>query len=139
MVRGMAPGLLSIWSNGHFLTRAHLLSEVKKAMEQAGMEASNSNGHSFRIGAASTAAAHGVEDSLIKTLGRWESDAYQRYIKIPRDELAISDPTLTIENVVGVMENMAVDRWKQVWSRSGIIPHSQLEDIYQKYSSKEQR
>ena len=40
---------------------------------------------------ASTAAAHGMEDSLIKTLGRWESDAYQRYIryiKIPREELA---------------------------------------------------
>ena len=88
VVRGMAPGPLFIRSNGHFLTRTHFVAEVKKAMEQAGMEASNFNGHSFRIGAASTAAVHGMEDSLIKTLGRWESDAYQRYIKIPREELA---------------------------------------------------
>ena len=88
LVKGMAPGPLFIRSNGHFLTRTHFVSEVKKAMEQAGMEAPNFNGHSFRIGAASTAAAHGMEDSLIKTLGRWESDAYQRYIKIPREELA---------------------------------------------------
>ena len=62
--------------------------EVKRALELAGVEASNFNGHSFRIGAASTAAANGMEDSLIKTLGRWESDAYLRYIKIPREELA---------------------------------------------------
>jgi len=38
-------------------------------------------GHSFRIGAANTAAQCGMEDSLIKTLGRWESSAYVRYIR----------------------------------------------------------
>ena len=60
----------------------------QKALQLAGADASYFNGHSFRIGAASTAAANGMEDSLIKILGRWESDAYQRYIKIPRQELA---------------------------------------------------
>ena len=33
-------------------------------------------GHSFLIGAATTAATKGIEDSVIKTLGRWESVAY---------------------------------------------------------------
>lgn len=88
VVRGMAPGPLFIWDNGHFLTRTHFVAEVKKALELAGADASDFNGHSFRIGTASTAAANGMEDSLIKTLGRWESYAYQRYIKIPREELA---------------------------------------------------
>ena len=40
------------------------------------LEASEFAGHRFRIGAATTAAARGVEDSLIKTLGHWESSAY---------------------------------------------------------------
>ena len=51
----------------------------------------------------------------------------------------IPDPTLTIENIIGVMENVAADRRKDMWSRWGIIPHSQLEEIYQKYSDEEQR
>ena len=88
VVRGNTPGPLFTWSNGTFITRAQFVEEVKKALDIAGVDAANFNGHSFRIGAASTAAANGMEDSMIKTLGRWESEAYQRYIKIPREELA---------------------------------------------------
>ena len=37
--------------------------------------------HSFRRGAATMAAQCGIQDALIKTLVRWESSAYTRYIQ----------------------------------------------------------
>ena len=49
------------------------------------------------------------------------------------------EPTLTVENVVGVMEKVAVERRKDVWSEEDIVPDPHLEEIYQKYSSEEQR
>lgn len=51
-------------------------------------QTTNHLGHSFRIGVTMMAAALGIEDSLIKTLGRWESVAYQHYMKLPRKRLA---------------------------------------------------
>ena len=44
-----------------------------------------------------------------------------------------------MENVIGVMEKVAVERRKEVWSGWGIVPDPQLEEIYQKYSTEEQR
>ena len=35
------------------------------------------------------ATERGMEDSLIKILSRWESTAYQHYVKIPRECLMI--------------------------------------------------
>jgi hypothetical protein len=44
-----------------------------------------------------------------------------------------------VENVVGVMEKVAVERRKKVWSGWDIVPDPQLEEIYQKCSTEEQR
>ena len=52
------------------------MAAVRDALGRAGVECCQYCGHSFRIGAATTAAARGIEDSLIKTLGKWKSLAY---------------------------------------------------------------
>jgi hypothetical protein len=44
-----------------------------------------------------------------------------------------------VENVVGVLEKVAVERRKEVWYQLEIVPGPQLEQIYEKYSTEEQR
>ena len=71
-------GPLFCFENGEPLTRKNFVSSVKSSLSAAGMEHKNYNGHNFRIGAATTAAAKGMEDPLIKTLCRCESTAFLR-------------------------------------------------------------
>ncbi len=88
VVRGKSAGPLFRFIDGKPLTRQRLVTAVKVALEEAGVEPGQYSGHSFRIGAATTAAARGLEDSTVRTLGRWKSLAYLEYIKIPRAQLA---------------------------------------------------
>ena len=81
-LRGPLPGPLFCYADGRPLTRQLLSSTVQSILRSAGYPGSYS-GHSFRIGAATTVAARGIPDHLIKTLGRWSSDAYQLYIRTP--------------------------------------------------------
>ena len=80
---------LFVFKDGSYLTREHLVPHLRVGLRQAGLEADRYSGHSFRIGAATTAAQAGVKDSFIKMLGRWESAAYQHYVRTPRDQLAV--------------------------------------------------
>lgn len=65
-------------------TRSKFLSYLKQIMCKLGYNEENYSGHSFRIGAASSAAAANVEDHLIQTLGRWSSSCYTRYIHVEK-------------------------------------------------------
>ena len=88
IVRGKTEGPLFTFADGSYLTRQRLVDAVRQALEKAGLDPKKYSGHSFRIGAATAAAERGMEDSVIKTLGRWRSLAYLEYIKIPREQLA---------------------------------------------------
>ena len=87
-IRPTQDGPLFILEDGRFLSKDLLVQKLRQALSAGGIDSSSYSGHSFRIGAATTAAACGIEDSLIKILGRWSSTAYQRYIKVPAADLA---------------------------------------------------
>ena len=82
-IRPQVPGPLFVHSDGAPLTRTELVMEVRAALTGDGMDLSRYTGHSFRIGAASSAARAGLLDSLIQTLGRCKSSAFQWYIRTP--------------------------------------------------------
>ena len=89
MVRlGSEAGPFFLFTDSSFLTRNRLVQEVRAAFTCAGVDSSLYSGHSFRIGAATTAAKRKVPDSTIKMFGWWESAAYTQYIRTPRETLA---------------------------------------------------
>ena len=70
---GSGPLPLFCFVDGKGLTREHFVTWVRYGLREAGLDEAMYCSHSFRIGAATTVASKGVEDSVSKTLGRWES------------------------------------------------------------------
>ena len=69
------------------LTHSSFVSKLREALKAVGVDCSGYSGDSFRIGAATTAVSKGIQDSLIKTMGRWQSIAYQLYVRTPQAQL----------------------------------------------------
>ena len=70
------------------LTRQIFSSKIDNVLMRLHIDPIQYITHSFQIGAATTAAQARIADSHIKILGRWKSDGFQRYIKMPPQELA---------------------------------------------------
>ncbi len=63
------------------LTRKVFVSEVKKDLARQGIAGDGISGHSFRIGAATTAAQNEATPEELKALGRWRSREYLGYVR----------------------------------------------------------
>jgi hypothetical protein len=72
---------LLVTSEGKPLSRDTFISKLKTIIKQLGLDESRYSGHSLRVGAATAASNARIEDHLIKTLGRWSSDCYTRYVR----------------------------------------------------------
>ena len=81
-------GPLFTYVSGGFLTREKLTRETRLLISKGGLDSREFAGHSFRIGAATTAASANLPPWLIKVLGRWSSDCFESYIKTPPSVLA---------------------------------------------------
>ena len=89
------PGPLFSFQSGRLLARSAVICLLRDAARHARLSYHSLKGHSFRIGAASTAAAAGLPDWLIKVLGRWSSDCYQLYIRTPQQVLPSAAPSMS--------------------------------------------
>ena len=72
---------------GSALSRGNFLFHVKHILQRLAFDSTKFQGHSFRIGASSSACKARLEDHLIKTFGRWTSDCYKTYIGTPEQVL----------------------------------------------------
>ena len=86
--RGDQPGPFFINTSKTPVTKPWFVSQIRSILNVIGLPQGDFAGHSFRIGAATTAALQGVEDSMIQTLGRWHSAAFLQYIRTPKEKLA---------------------------------------------------
>jgi len=83
--RGTTAGPLFKYLSGAPLTNVGLTSETRQPLSMSGFQHSQYAGRSYRIGAATTSVSVGLPPWLIKTLGRWSSDCYERYIHCPSE------------------------------------------------------
>ena len=70
-------------SSGTF-SRSEVLAELDRRLALSGISPEGYKGQSFRKGAAQSASDNGLTQDEIQTLGRWTSDAVQRYFTTAR-------------------------------------------------------
>ncbi|CAC5395448.1 unnamed protein product [Mytilus coruscus] len=113
---------LFVSDDGNPLSRQFFIKHVKIISDNLGLQSKNYNGHSFRIGATTTAQEVRLEDHLIKTLGRWSSDCYTRL-----ENLVVSyDSVLEISTP---MVNDACRRHRQIVNLSPTLLRFSEPDI----------
>ncbi|CAC5420125.1 unnamed protein product [Mytilus coruscus] len=81
-IRPNVAGQLFCHFDGTPITRYQFSGVLKKSLNVLGLSQGKYTSHSFRIGAATSAAMNGLSDSEIQTMGRWKSDSFRSYIRI---------------------------------------------------------
>ncbi|XP_060624523.2 uncharacterized protein [Anolis sagrei] len=80
-LRGSEGTYLFCHQDGTPLTKYQFWSVTSRALDTLGMGHLKFGTHSFRIGAASAAAAMGYDKEAVKAVGRWRSNAFKGYIR----------------------------------------------------------
>lgn len=73
--------------DGAPVSRQFFTQQLRSALSFCNLNLHHYQTHSFRIGAATTAAARGFSELQIQHMGRWKSNAFKKYIRIPTLEL----------------------------------------------------
>ena len=84
-------GPLYLFQNSAFLTRNRVVDLLRRALP----DVPNINTHSFRRGGATALASAGIPAHIIQIMGRWQSNAFIKYIEIPDDFIAEAHRSMT--------------------------------------------
>ena len=82
-VRGPSPGPLFTFPKAQPIPRSWFDAGFQRSLTWVGLDPKNYKSHSFRIGAATHAAMLGASDAQIQAMGRWTTNAFRKYIRIP--------------------------------------------------------
>jgi len=85
----------------HLFLGRILLGSLKEVLQYCNLDEDRYKTHSFRIGAASWAAAKGMSDSQIRAFGRWNSNAFLKYIRMP----TLGTDSLLCKHSLSIMPN----------------------------------
>ena len=89
-VRGAAAGTLFVYSPSVSVTRAKFNEQLRGSLQFCHFCPKQFKSHSFPIGPATTAAAQGMSESQIRSLGRRSSDVFMKYIRCSQRVSALS-------------------------------------------------
>lgn len=81
--RGNRPRSLFLTPDYNPVSRIFFADLLSLSLKACGLDSTRYKGHSFRIGTASFAAERGMCDAQIRALGRWKSNDFLKYIRIP--------------------------------------------------------
>ena len=82
-LRGGVDGALFSTPGGKPYATSTARDDLASVISFCGLDTKRYKSHSFRIGAASDAALKGFSDAQIRLMGRWRSDAFRQYIRLP--------------------------------------------------------
>ena len=81
-LRGPGKGPLFCFMDKTPISRQFFTNQLQLSLKWCNKDIRNYKGHSFRIGSASHASSTGVSDEHIQLMGRWNSNAFKKYIWI---------------------------------------------------------
>ena len=88
-LRGEKDGPIFIDQDKKPVTRRDFSVFLKECVELQGLDSSRYNTHSFRIGRATQLAQDNTPERTIKQTGRWNSTAYEKYIRPTQFQLPL--------------------------------------------------
>lgn len=81
-IRPQSSGAFFCRFDGNHVTRREFTAVLRKCLSFLDLPVARFTSHSFRIGAATSAAMAGFDSGEIQNMGRWSSDAHKRYVRI---------------------------------------------------------